>query len=874
MQAIADDKNAAVSAIAADKKNALDAISADRAAAVKAIADDRAAAESTIATGKDDAVSAITNQQTSAQDAIAADKDDALSAFHTERDAVLTAIEEKTDAQVARIPDVAQLSEQVAAMQETVIPRVDSIEGEQIVQNNRLDELESHPAIDPSVERRLENLEAAAQGYLYREDVNADESYEKRVENDVLPWATLDKIGGKTIVMNQLIGDTYPKTVDGEAYEQTIDDKAESVRIDKIGARTLVWNQKFRVNRASGGNIVGITMTRDDDKSFRLSGTATGTEYLTMITNTQSNTVLEFKIGHKYFVRNDGLAKVRWNGKFYTGIYSQVIDVQSISFPVFAPYFDEGDTYDGTVEYRPEFFDLTQMFGAGNEPSADEFRALFPDDYYPYCEPELRNFEAHEVVSKGANLCPGLVLGIGVNTSTGVEIPNANFATSDYIPIDGRKAIYTSGLTDKLTNLTLFYDANKQYIGRTGSSVLTEKAILYGAWLNNGASYNEEACYMRLTQYKLDTNTGTIEDADGLNVMVNQESESMEYVPYFRRTIDLSAMVKKYFPNGMKAAGTVHDEIDLENRKAIQRVGVFDFTGTYSVIKDGNYCMTVTASAFNPAIKPTPNSETVGNVICSDYVPYPFREVYHGDEREWTMRGRFIALRLYTTDNTTSTEVHVRCRNIYVTASDIMKYIPARNPVAYDMSMIIRKYFPEGMRSAGEVYDELDLEHGLAIQRIGAVDLGTLSWRLEKSSTVDVGWHFNANVPDIMSPSMNYVCADYGTYRILGLSKIVEQYNSAIDRILFRTATTGTTVYVLDSSLATVEEAKAGLSGVMLYYELATPIVTTISTEDMIDAAINVEPGGTLTFCNGDDNLRIPVPNQETFIVNLRGETK
>lgn len=33
-----------------------------------------------------------------------------------------------------------------------------------------------------------------------------------------------------------------------------------------------------------------------------------------------------------------------------------------------------------------QYFDLTKMFGAGNEPSIEEFRTMFPEDYYPYDE--------------------------------------------------------------------------------------------------------------------------------------------------------------------------------------------------------------------------------------------------------------------------------------------------------------------------------------------------------------------------------------------------------------------------------------------------------------------------------------------------------
>lgn len=46
-------------------------------------------------------------------------------------------------------------------------------------------------------------------------------------------------------------------------------------------------------------------------------------------------------------------------------------------------------------------FDLTQMFGAGNEPTAEQFEAMFPKDYYPYNAGELLSVEglqSHDTV--------------------------------------------------------------------------------------------------------------------------------------------------------------------------------------------------------------------------------------------------------------------------------------------------------------------------------------------------------------------------------------------------------------------------------------------------------------------------------------------
>ena len=51
------------------------------------------------------------------------------------------------------------------------------------------------------------------------------------------------------------------------------------------------------------------------------------------------------------------------------------LDIISSSYPV-----------NIQANYSICIFDLTQMFGAGNEPTIAEFNALFPNSYYPYTE--------------------------------------------------------------------------------------------------------------------------------------------------------------------------------------------------------------------------------------------------------------------------------------------------------------------------------------------------------------------------------------------------------------------------------------------------------------------------------------------------------
>ena len=76
---------------------------------------------------------------------------------------------------------------------------------------------------------------------------------------------------------------------------------------------------------------------------------------------------------------------------------------------------------------------------------------------------------------------------------------------------------------------------------------------------------------------------------------------------------------------------------------------------------------------------------------------------------------------------------------------------------------------------------------------------------------------------------------------------------------------------VRDTAYTDATAFKQAMSGVMLYYELAAPIVTDISSliPDDFLRNMEVEAGGSVTFKGGNDDYRIPVPSEEEYIVKL-----
>lgn len=125
----------------------------------------------------------------------------------------------------------------------------------------------------------------------------------------------------------------------------------------------------------------------------------------------------------------------------------------------------------------------------------------------------------------------------------------------------------------------------------------------------------------------------------------------------------------------------------------------------------------------------------------------------------------------------------------------------------------------------------VDWKNRKFVKMVERVDLGTLAWNkvagyASRFVTYDI--HDNAN-------TNNGICDRYpvGTS---GVGKRIFVYSEK--------------VYVDDSSYTDAASLKASLSGVMLYYELAEPIITDISSLLPADNILRVQPGGTVTPIN------------------------
>lgn len=186
------------------------------------------------------------------------------------------------------------------------------------------------------------------------------------------------------------------QTDDTEAYQKTVPSGAKMANVKSIGGKTIVWNQ-LNLNDKNSITRDGISFTNNKDGSWTITGTCS-------TSNGGSANVLIYKFadkfvsGHKYLVKADKYFDENY-GFAINGAIFQLKKAVIIDY-AFNPVISVKDkvTVDN-VTMRMNIFDITQMFGAGNEPSTPkEFEAMFPADYYPYNAGELMSAPVNEVV--------------------------------------------------------------------------------------------------------------------------------------------------------------------------------------------------------------------------------------------------------------------------------------------------------------------------------------------------------------------------------------------------------------------------------------------------------------------------------------------
>ena len=406
---------------------------------------------------------------------------------------------------------------------------------------------------------------------------------------------------------------------DGKAY------------IKRIKGNSVVWNQliskkvcEFTLGQGITGGLV--------DGKIVLNGTAVGDNYIRIVPYGS----FVYRANHKYALIKEGSevvgAEIRDVNAFIPentiGSVSSDID-SNISVVV-----SDGVTITDYHINSIRVVDLTKMFGAGNEPSTiEEYEARKPivADEYAFNEGEVIHMNTDSIKSVGDNAWDEQWENGTFNTTTGElldgEYEKTQIRCKNPIKIlPNERYHFTRKSSGEMW--IIFFDNKGNVIenpthdgGRSGNSINVDAG--YYPYFITPSNADTMRFYMT-------ANYGSTYNNDIMITLVHsgwKQDTDAGYQPYWQDTLPLP-VIRKYFPDGMKSAGSAHDEIRFNKTtkkwEKVQRIGSVDLgTLDWWHNNEGRMIAALAYGVFNKVLDNEP-----ANAICAQYPIKKYVHVY------------------------------------------------------------------------------------------------------------------------------------------------------------------------------------------------------------------------------------------------------
>lgn len=258
---------------------------------------------------------------------------------------------------------------------------------------------------------------------------------------------------------------------EGETASRTAPSGAKYASVDKVGGKSVVWNQ---ICNPDEFDPMGCTPT-ESGGIVTISDCVEANRYKAGFVATTK--------GHKYYqtvkIKSDGVNPVGFQNSLFLDIVTKTTSAEFIRLSEVAEAKESGNaliqlwsvnaTNYQIVKNSFMLFDLTLLFGAGNEPTAEQFEAMFPAESYPYNAGEI-------ISSRTATITAGAEA-----ITTGFPELNSAGTAHDVIDLEGGAIRRNVGTVD-LGSLTwdnngTFKDGNVQFIARVPGRAYTGNGL-------------------------------------------------------------------------------------------------------------------------------------------------------------------------------------------------------------------------------------------------------------------------------------------------------------------------------------------------------------------------------------------------------------
>lgn len=409
-------------------------------------------------------------------------------------------------------------------------------------------------------------------------------------------------------------GISYQFEEDSElAYQKEVPTGAKLASVKRIGGKTIVWNQLIKNSEGE----TEITCTNADDYvSYRTDFDipVVGHKYLVSFECCIERTDVSFLLGlGNYF------ASVKLNNisNAWTKI-SRIVTVTSIEIPhkFFYIYFNAVprtmEVGDSVKVRNVEVFDLTKMFGSGNEPATvEEFEAMFPGEGYSYNAGELLSAGVNEIVERGRNLIDARKV---VSKKGDVTFENLE---------NGRIHVY--GSTDTQSEIKPVYVDEKDFlpgqyrinvIGNSGiliSFVTKNKVTGEKTWWNDKFEItdNDTPLYWYILAVKC-----TVDIV--ITPQITRGNVEIPALAYHDPASFAVPEAVRQLPGYGWSAGDVCNEIDWEGKRYIQKIEHYEFSENTAVrLIKNNY--TDIYCAFFAGVKNVKVNIAVNGILSKNF---------------------------------------------------------------------------------------------------------------------------------------------------------------------------------------------------------------------------------------------------------------
>lgn len=394
---------------------------------------------------------------------------------------------------------------------------------------------------------------------------------------------------------------------------------AAMVKVEKLLGNSVVWNQLV-ANSQAEKTITGTIPISGYIGTSIPWGAVASHKYLfrTIFKTSNISDISQFSIVPTTNASQGSYAVVAATSAINEYIFTApATTLYSCSYRVIGTV---GTYVDVTIDQN-NIFDLTLMFGesVANTMTVEMFEKLFPLSYYEYNAGEIISNEAAAVKGIGRNLWDGNHSAEGKYLDNSGEEKTGSGNISTYIPVlDGKNyLLFTEENIILGVNASIcWYDGNKNFIAGEAysSSVDMRRTTPTNAKFFRFSQTNPTKHYMFALSGPLDG----------------------QYEPYKESIAKLDAKkiygklngagnYVQVFPNGIRSAGTVYDEVDYQSKSAVVRVNSVDMgTLTYTrhaTYGTGEYNFFYSAG-LAALIKSNPVSNVVANVLCEEEVAY------------------------------------------------------------------------------------------------------------------------------------------------------------------------------------------------------------------------------------------------------------